>query len=262
MCVSIPDIDTLKCDFDQHARDQSPLSNTTRPMNTPSHFLMTAALRKALPRLSMSRSAVLLGSIAPDIPLYLLSFGGLFYFHYIEGRPLEDAARHIYGTLYFEDPFWIACHNLLHSPLSLALGFVVVCWARGWNLSPPDLSTLGQDPIEPAESSAASESSRNAVADWLYWFLLACGLHSFIDVLTHFDDGPLLLWPLNWSLRFASPVSYWDPAHYGTLFAPFELLLVVALTGYLMLPWLRSRIAGRGAKPQSLSDAVAFEAED
>ena len=90
-------------------------------MNTPTHFLMTAALRKALPRLEMVSSAVLLGSIAPDIPLYLLSFGGLFYFHQILGWPLPDAARHIFDTLYFEDPIWIALHNVLHSPLSLLL---------------------------------------------------------------------------------------------------------------------------------------------
>ncbi len=44
---------------------------------------------------------------------------------------------------------------------------------------------------------------------------ISCLLHSMIDVATHFDDGPVLFWPLDWSTRFASPVSYWDDDHYG-----------------------------------------------
>jgi len=232
-------------------------------MNTPSHFLMTAALRKALPWLTMSRSAVLLGSMAPDIPLYLLSFGGLFYFYSVEGLSLEASARHIYGTLYFEDRGWIACHNLLHSPLSLALGFVGVCWVRGWNFRPPSLTPPQNDHVSTAGPSMGTPFGASPLADWLYWFLLACGLHSFVDVLTHYDDGPLLFWPLNWSLRFASPVSYWDPAHYGSVFAPFELALVIGLTGYLMLPWLRGWIVNRGrARSESLAEEIAFEPED
>ena len=44
--------------------------------------------------MQMKRSAVLLGSIAPDIPLYFLSIGGLLYYHYIVGWPLREAAKH------------------------------------------------------------------------------------------------------------------------------------------------------------------------
>ncbi|MGK7900260.1 MAG: hypothetical protein AB4352_02390 [Hormoscilla sp.] len=43
-------------------------------MNTPSHFLVNAALEKILPRLAIAKSAFLLGSIAPDLPLYILSY--------------------------------------------------------------------------------------------------------------------------------------------------------------------------------------------
>lgn len=50
-------------------------------MNLPSHFLMTAGLEKALPRVPMVKSAFLIGSIAPDIPLWLLSIGGMVYYH-------------------------------------------------------------------------------------------------------------------------------------------------------------------------------------
>ena len=83
---------------------------------------------------------------------------------------------------------------------------------------------------------------------WLFWFFAACFVHSVIDILTHAMDGPLILFPFNWSLRFQSPVSYWDPAHYGTQFTIFELTLDVALLVYLLLPPARrllSRVSER-----------------
>ena len=194
-------------------------------MNTPTHFLMTAALRKALPRLEMISSAVLLGSVAPDIPLYVLSIGGLFYFNHIVGWPLSDAARHIFDTLYFEDPIWIGLHNFLHSPLNL---LVLLSISQLLRVSSPKW------------------------AAWFRWFLLACLLHSVVDIFTHHDDGPLLLWPLNWQLRFRSPVSYWDHRHFGSEVARLELALVIGLLVYLAGPWLyrRSRwvLAQRGGK--------------
>ena len=39
-------------------------------MNPPSHWLMTAALGKRLRHLPIAPSAFLLGSVAPDMPLY------------------------------------------------------------------------------------------------------------------------------------------------------------------------------------------------
>ena len=179
---------------------------------------MTAAVRKAMPTLRMPKSAVLIGSVAPDVPLYLLSFGGFFYFHNLLGWPMRDAARHIYGYLYFNDPGWIALHSLLHSPVSLLMGFLLV---------------------------QAVKSPWPRFARWMHWFLMACLLHSFVDILTHFDDGPVFLWPLNWHLRFQSPVSYWDAAHFGREFFFFEATLAVALGAYVAVPWLRKSFSAR-----------------
>lgn len=183
-------------------------------MNTPTHLLMTAALRKGLPRFRMVPSAVLLGSVAPDIPLYLLSVGGLIYFQQFAGWTLSDSARHIFDTLYFHDPIWIGLHNLLHSPVSL-LGLLAIN-SLLWSRAP-------------------------GRANWMRWFLLACLLHSLVDIVTHYDDGPLLLWPLDWRLRFYSPVSYWDHRHFGNEAARFELLLNFGLIAYLTVPWLYRR---------------------
>ena len=86
-------------------------------MNTPSHFLMTAALRKAAPGTGIVTGAFLLGSVAPDIPLYLLSLGGIVYFHLALGWPMSDTAQHMYDNLYFNDLGWIGFHNVIHAPL-------------------------------------------------------------------------------------------------------------------------------------------------
>ncbi|HSH78069.1 MAG TPA: hypothetical protein VLA19_05995, partial [Herpetosiphonaceae bacterium] len=45
-------------------------------MNTPSHLIMTAALRKRYRRAPIPTFAFLLGSVAPDIPLSNSHYGG------------------------------------------------------------------------------------------------------------------------------------------------------------------------------------------
>ncbi len=49
-------------------------------------------------------------------------------------------------------------------------------------------------------------------------------LHSVIDFLVHREDAHMQFWPLT-EWRFVSPVSYWDPAHYGNWFSLFEAAL-------------------------------------
>ena len=186
-------------------------------MNTPSHLLMTAALRRAWKE-PPPASASLLGSVAPDIALYLLSLGGALHFRYLLGWTAEATWRHLFDTLYFHNPFWIAAHNTLHSPTVLVIGLVLL-----WRLQ-----NLPQAPRR-----------------WLRWFLAACLLHSIVDVLTHVDDGPLLFFPFEWTVRFESPVSYWDHRHYGSQFAVFELTLDTLLLGYLCLPRLWRMARGR-----------------
>ncbi|NJO79392.1 MAG: hypothetical protein HC827_13325 [Cyanobacteria bacterium RM1_2_2] len=95
----------------------------------------------------------------------------------------------------------------MHSPLILLTGLAVV-WRKRRNIG-----------------------SRSR---WLFWFLLACLGHSIIDILTHVDDGPLLLFPLDWSTRFRSAVSYWDNRYYGQEFQQFEIGLNLILLIYLV----------------------------
>jgi len=116
-----------------------------------------------------------------------------------------------FNHLYFQHPVWQIGHNLFHTPLLLGL---MVWWGY------------------------RSGGHRGA----LFWFALACGLHSLLDIFTHRTDGPLLLFPFNWDYRFPAPVSYWDAEHEGKKFALFERLLDLVTVVYLAVAWwLRRR---------------------
>ena len=57
-------------------------------------------------------------------------------------------------------------------------------------------------------------------------------LHSCIDFLVHRDDAHMSLWPITrW--KFVSPVSYYDPAHYGFYFSLFEAALGLCMAALL-----------------------------
>lgn len=153
--------------------------------------------------------AVLLGSFMPDVPLGILSLAATFYFRQVLGDQSPDLMENVLHPLYFNNPFWLAATSILHSPLALSV-YLILLWR--WR------------------------SQTGKVQHWLFWFFASSGLHAIIDILTHFDDGPLLFWPLNWNIRFHSPISYWDPAHFGREFLIFEVLLDVALLSYLFIP--------------------------
>lgn len=60
-------------------------------------------------------------------------------------------------------------------------------------------------------------------------------LHLVADLLLHHDDGRPHFWPLtDWI--YESPVSYWDPLHYGGIVGPLEVLAVLACS---LILWRR-----------------------
>jgi hypothetical protein len=79
-----------------------------------------------------------------------------------------------------------------------------------------------------------------------------CGaalLHLGFDFLLHNDDGRAHFWPLsNWV--FQSPVSYWDPDHYGTIVGALEvaasLLCCALLWRRFTGRWMRGLIVVLG----------------
>jgi hypothetical protein len=70
---------------------------------------------------------------------------------------------------------------------------------------------------------------------WRFGGLLAASalLHILCDFPLHHDDAHRHLLPLtHW--RFASPVSYWDPKHFGHIFMWFELTFALGSCIFVM----------------------------
>jgi len=185
-------------------------------MRTYSHFLLTAVIGDRLKhRMPVHTKALLLGAVLPDVPLLLLTLGYMAYRRWLDPLQLHEP---IYGprydALYFHSPVWIAAHNVLHAPLLITLMTAVgyLGWRRrtAWGFA------------------------------WL-WFGIGCGLHSLTDILTHHSDGPLLLFPLDWTCRLWSPISYWDSRYHGDAVALVERLLDLCMLGYFTIGWLRRR---------------------
>ena len=192
-------------------------------MQTYSHFLITAALYRIVPGIRrLPRKAVYWGSVSPDLPLIALSIGSFVYFRLILDWAPRELFRHIYGTLFYTDPFWIVSHNTLQAPLVL-LAALTVLWkihGRPHMLSSP----------------------------W-FAFFLSCLFHATIDIFTHHNDGPLVLFPFDWTLRFASPVSYWDSQYYGTPFSRAEHVLDLLIIASFVLPMLWRRFVRGKERP-------------
>lgn len=73
-------------------------------------------------------------------------------------------------------------------------------------------------------------------------FFASMGIHVLGDWPLHHDDAHRHLYPFS-DWRFSSPVSYWDPDHYGQIVAPLEALLVIVGGGFLL-----RRYQARGAR--------------
>ncbi|MEM1368821.1 MAG: hypothetical protein AAGG02_12560 [Cyanobacteria bacterium P01_H01_bin.15] len=77
------------------------------------------------------------------------------------------------------------------------------------------------------------------------WFCASLIGHSLLDLPVHNDDAHRHFYPLS-NFRFISPLSYWDPRHFGRWVALGEILAVVGVTPqvFRLVPnvWLRSII--------------------
>ena len=206
-------------------------------MITSTHLVINAFATRIAPvrrRVDDHRGRIrwfLLGGIAPDTGLFVLTVVAGAYFVLVDGRSVRDSFDHIFDTLFFESPAWIAAHNVLHSPLMLVWLFLAA-------------HLIG-------------------TPRWLMVraFVTGCAVHSLIDIAVHHDDGPLLFFPIDWTTRFISPVSYWDPDHYGDIVGPIDLAVtVVGGSAYLIGAWRRrskraSLADGPGAPAQAVTDA-------
>jgi len=178
-------------------------------LQTYSHIILTALLNQKLqtqPHVPVHSRAFLVGAFAPDIALGILT-GQFLIKRRLAGSESVWCGEE-FNSIFFSNPVWIISHNLLHAPLLLVclmmLGYVAgSSWHKTWGWT-------------------------------LLWFAVGCGIHTLIDIPTHHDDGPLVLFPIDGKLRFKSPISYWDRRHGAWFIAPIEHLLDILMLVYLL----------------------------
>ena len=134
----------------------------------------------------------------------------------------------IWSERYF-DPGWQVVFDIPSSIplLALALGLVVLLGRRA--------ASAGPGP-ESGVASGLRGGWRTAPA----LFVASMILHALGDLPLHREDAHRHFFPFS-DWRFTSPVSYWDPAHYGGYAALAEVVLVLAVSVFLF-----RRYRGRG----------------
>lgn len=161
-------------------------------MNTPTHAVLSAALLARGARRPVLAPAVV-GAVLPDVPMYVLFAVATFVW--------RQPQAVTWGRTYFE-PGWQHAVDALHSFPLLGAALALTLGGGGAGARP-----------------------------WRAWARVALAsalLHAATDLLVHAEDAHHHLWPLS-DWRFVSPVSYWDPRHYGLVFAPLECLGALAL---------------------------------
>lgn len=203
-------------------------------MITPTHAVVNALVARRAGRRTplscRSRVAFVVGGVVPDIALSTLNVAAIIYYPLVDDVSFSAAHERAMYDLYFNSPWWIAGHNLLHAPIIL-------------------LALI-------AGASLLNPQWRRRIR------FVAAGalLHSVIDIAVHHDDGPLLFFPVSWSIRFRSPVSYWDPDHYGWFMRPVDLAITVAGLVWLAT-WWRNRRRSSKANGSGLLEAAHLESK-
>lgn len=174
-------------------------------MKSPTHFLIGHCCARALRWQGRDARLLVLGACLPDLPI-ILCWPAIGLYTAMTGGAFDMARfRSIADGLYFSDSLLSGLHNLMHSPVSLCFLLLV----------------------------AGIVFPSNAVWRRAIVIVLAGALsHSLVDIVSHVEDGPLVLWPLENSIRIRGPVSHWNPAHGGIWVTAIETGGVVAFAAW------------------------------
>lgn len=183
-------------------------------MNTPAHVLVNLALLQQSPLAERWRAKGKLQRAGLWIAAgALLPDAPMFVFFVWQSAILGTPQDTIWGAAYFRES-WQLFFDVFNSIPLAALGLLV---AR--RLAQPGLVLLFAS------------------------VLIHCG----IDLALHHDDAHAHFLPFT-SWHFTSPVSYWDPRHFGWLGAGIELFAVLAASASLAKAsrgrWLRASLFG------------------
>lgn len=179
-------------------------------MNSQTHLLVAAALfcRPAAPKIN---TAALLGAFVPDAAIY-----GLWIWSKFNGVP----ERKVWNELYWQQPWqtYTASGNSVFLYLIiLMLGLTVFRPSQSLAAGLASSGTVSSD-----------RSARIAALSPVAIFALAALTHLAGDFPVHVEDAHAHFWPFS-DWRFTSPVSYWNPDHYGGYFSAFEAILGIVL---------------------------------
>jgi membrane-bound metal-dependent hydrolase YbcI (DUF457 family) len=182
-------------------------------MNTQTHIIIGAAIFGGdVPKRAWVGA---LGGVLPDIPMLLVVL-------VLKLFAIPDPV--IFGFLYWQE-WWQVTNAIAHNFWLWGGVFLLALFFRE------------------RASATAGMIDRCSLA---MAFSASAFLHVAIDFLCHREDAHMSLWPVTrW--KFMSPVSYYDPAHYGQSFAVLEALLGLVLATILFKrfcnTWVRAALA-------------------
>lgn len=166
-------------------------------MNTPSHAIINLAILGRKSRAEWNWPIVL-GALIPDLAMFV--FYG--WAKLIVGLPETQ----IWDVAYYES-FWQNTFDL-------------------WNSIPLALVGIGLG------VGLGRQTKWRSIGTAIALCCTSVLLHCLADLPLHREDAHRHFWPLS-NVRFESPISYWDPEHYGNIFVYFEVGLVLLLSVYV-----------------------------
>lgn len=201
-------------------------------MTTPGHAALSLIV---LGRSERNALPVALGAVAPDVPMLV------FYLWERLARGMPEGR--IWSERYF-DPGWQVVFDIPSSIplLAVALGIVALAGRRVAAVRPDLAAGIGS-----GSWRAPLGLPRPFAAAAL--FVASMILHALGDLPLHREDAHRHFLPFS-DWRFTSPVSYWDPDHFGGYAAVGEVVLVVAASVFLFRAyrgrgrWIVAGVAG------------------
>lgn len=163
-------------------------------MMTQTHLLVAAALF-AKPGEKLRNTAVVAGALLPDLAIYTL---------FVWSKLAAIPERRVWDEIYWQEPWQTltAAGNSIPLYLLLLVGGVVLL---------------------------RTHASAFRIGLALTFIALAALTHIALDLPLHNSDAHRHFWPLSdWT--FNSPISYWNPAHYGNIVSIIEAALGIALS--------------------------------
>lgn len=163
-------------------------------MNTPAHILISTALLCRKPAPPNTSTCFSAAVLGAVVP-----DGMMFVFYAVEKFIFQSTEREIWSQRYFTAG-WQDIFDVFNSVPIVILG-LAIAWRLGNR--------------------------------WTFVFLASMLIHFVLDLPLHHDDGHRHFFPLS-DWRFESPVSYWDPKHFGIPMSVFEVVLS-SIAAYFIL---------------------------